>query len=402
MIIFAITNTVTGQHYIGSTRNGLDEQWNRIVAASEMGLDYPLYRDIRIHGQQAFHREIYDTAESREELVALERTAMTDLDAISLRGHKTSRTTIKKKKAAPVESRSTRDFLALLNAISAGDTADESESLIGTTDTEGDEPPLDVRLPDSKTADKTASPAAIQPQKKNQTLNNGTHRESETVTKSTASSAAKTPSKSGRKVRAAIALPAGQARAKRSSVQSDSQSTAQTTESRSQQEGRVLDDTTKKTEKILHGGQRRLSQSKKSINIEFVADEAIDGQLSALGEALDGVLAGDFSALTQLPSELQKEPSTTDRVSTEPPSPPAPPKAEDPVLDCGTASPQQLRQQRLRQAMLRQRAREQVRLQNSNNRRAELAEQLARMEKRVAAMSESGQDMSALPCALSA
>ncbi|MCX4025606.1 GIY-YIG nuclease family protein [Endozoicomonas sp. SM1973] len=90
MIIFTITNKVTGQVFVGSTRNSLESQWAKIVSAAEQGLDYPLYKQICRYGDDQFDVEEWDFADTREELMALEQEAVDSLQAESLRGYKTA------------------------------------------------------------------------------------------------------------------------------------------------------------------------------------------------------------------------------------------------------------------------------------------------------------------------
>lgn len=90
LIIFTITNKVTDQVFVGSTRNSLESQWVKIVSASEQGLDYPLYKQICRYGVDQFEVEEWDYAETRGELLALEQEAVDSLGAESLRGYKTA------------------------------------------------------------------------------------------------------------------------------------------------------------------------------------------------------------------------------------------------------------------------------------------------------------------------
>ena len=90
MIIFTVTNKTTSQVYVGSTRNSLLDQWEKMVAAAEQNLDYPLYQEIRVHGPDAFAVEEWDYIDNRDELNALEQEAIKTLSARSLKGYKTS------------------------------------------------------------------------------------------------------------------------------------------------------------------------------------------------------------------------------------------------------------------------------------------------------------------------
>ncbi|MDE1460551.1 hypothetical protein [Spartinivicinus poritis] len=101
MIIFTITNKVTGQVFVGSTRNSLESQWTKIVSAAEQGLDYPLYKQICRYGDDQFDVEEWDFADTREELMALEQEAIDSLQAESLRGYKTAVTQKRVVVAAP-------------------------------------------------------------------------------------------------------------------------------------------------------------------------------------------------------------------------------------------------------------------------------------------------------------
>ena len=98
MIIFTVTNRTTSQVYVGSTRNSLSDQWEKMVAAAEQNLDYPLYQEIRAHGPDAFVVEEWDYIDNRDELNALEQEAINTLNARSLKGYKTSTIKIQPKK----------------------------------------------------------------------------------------------------------------------------------------------------------------------------------------------------------------------------------------------------------------------------------------------------------------
>ncbi|MGI9277139.1 MAG: GIY-YIG nuclease family protein [Endozoicomonas sp.] len=98
MIIFTVTSIISGQVYIGTTRNDLESQWEKMVAAAQQDMDYPLYREIRIHGEDEFTVEEWDRAEDRSEMMELEEEAISHFNAKSLRGYKTSTVKILPKK----------------------------------------------------------------------------------------------------------------------------------------------------------------------------------------------------------------------------------------------------------------------------------------------------------------
>ncbi|WP_426414857.1 GIY-YIG nuclease family protein [Aestuariirhabdus sp. LZHN29] len=90
LIVFTVSNRSTGKVYVGSTRNPLLLQWEKIVEAAESGLDYPLYQEIRAQGADSFQLEEWDYADDRAELQKLEREALETFGAESLRGYKTA------------------------------------------------------------------------------------------------------------------------------------------------------------------------------------------------------------------------------------------------------------------------------------------------------------------------
>ena len=114
MIIFTVTNKITSQVYVGSTRNDLLGQWDKMVAAAEQNLDYPLYREIRMHGRDSFVVEEWDFTDSRHELNQLEREAIKIFNARSLKGYKTSIIKIEPKKKTSVRKSSLEKELAQL------------------------------------------------------------------------------------------------------------------------------------------------------------------------------------------------------------------------------------------------------------------------------------------------
>lgn len=148
MIIFTVTNKTTSQVYVGSTRNDLVDQWEKMVAAAEQNLDYPLYREIRVHGREGFVVEEWDFVEDRNELNVLEQEAIETLDARSLRGYKTSTVKIQPKKKKRTRKPSMEKELASI-----------------FNDFEGDMDDFDETSPEPKkhTEDKTAAPQQPSP-----------------------------------------------------------------------------------------------------------------------------------------------------------------------------------------------------------------------------------------------
>ena len=127
MIIFTVTNKTTAQVYVGSTRNDLVDQWEKMVAAAGQSLDYPLYQEIRVHGRDGFAVEEWDFVEDRNELNALEQEAIETLNARSLRGYKTSTVKIQpKKKTRTRKSNLEKELASIFDEVD-GDVDDFDE-----------------------------------------------------------------------------------------------------------------------------------------------------------------------------------------------------------------------------------------------------------------------------------
>ena len=95
MVVFKITNNVTGKHYVGTSFNSGFQRFEQYVEAANEDLDYPLYEEIRTHGVDAFSvEELYETRD-KEELYELEQDYISIYNAESLRGYKIGQTTSK-------------------------------------------------------------------------------------------------------------------------------------------------------------------------------------------------------------------------------------------------------------------------------------------------------------------
>ncbi len=243
-----------------------------MVAAAEQNLDYPLYRDIRRHGVEAFQREIYDMAETREELAELENDALDVLGGISLRGHKISTVVIKKKK--PVRRRKSdaeKELLALLDDY-ASDTADE---------------PVDEEGKDSSSTLKPRQPAEQEAAKGRviKAESAPAQKAPATPVTSTAKPKKSTPEKIDA-VAAAKAILAAAAK----------------------------EEDEKRAAAAQAATPRRTSRTNSNVKLELTIDDTINAQLAAITAAVDGVLAGDAGATDQLQasssSAIEGQPET--------------------------------------------------------------------------------------------
>ncbi|MBN0986506.1 hypothetical protein [Amphritea pacifica] len=86
MIIFTITNTVSQQVYVGSTRNDIDSHWETLLIAAESGVEAELYNDIRNAGAHSFALSEYGFAENLSEARELTADALETFNGKSLQG----------------------------------------------------------------------------------------------------------------------------------------------------------------------------------------------------------------------------------------------------------------------------------------------------------------------------
>lgn len=98
MVVFKITNNITGKHYIGTSFNSGFQRFEQYVEATNEGLDFPLYHDIKTHGCDAFSvEELYET-QDKQELYELEKDYISIYNGESLRGYKIGQTVAKEVK----------------------------------------------------------------------------------------------------------------------------------------------------------------------------------------------------------------------------------------------------------------------------------------------------------------
>ena len=86
LIIFTITNTVSKQVYVGSTRNEIDSHWETLLIAAESGVEAELYNDIRSAGAHSFALSEYGFADNLSEARELTADALETFNAKSLQG----------------------------------------------------------------------------------------------------------------------------------------------------------------------------------------------------------------------------------------------------------------------------------------------------------------------------
>ncbi len=90
MIVFTITNDVTDEVYVGTTKDSVEERWKQYQDAAK--LDHTaarLFKDIRDFGAEKFTVSEFAVAYDREDLKDMFDEAMDDFSGISLVGVKT-------------------------------------------------------------------------------------------------------------------------------------------------------------------------------------------------------------------------------------------------------------------------------------------------------------------------
>ena len=102
MIVFTITNDVTDEVYVGTTKDSVEERWKQYQEAAK--LDHTaarLFKDIRDFGAEKFTVSEFAAAYDREDLKDMFDEAMDEFNGISLVGVKTTKP--KPVKVAPVK-----------------------------------------------------------------------------------------------------------------------------------------------------------------------------------------------------------------------------------------------------------------------------------------------------------
>jgi hypothetical protein len=90
LIVFIITNDVTNEVYVGTTKDSVEERWKQYQEAAELDPTAArLFKDIRDFGAKSFTPSEYAVAFDREDLKDLFEEAIEEYQGISLVGVKT-------------------------------------------------------------------------------------------------------------------------------------------------------------------------------------------------------------------------------------------------------------------------------------------------------------------------
>lgn len=104
MLVYTLTNNITGDVWVGTCKDSSDERFMQFQEAMALGVKEKIYKDLRDFGVQNFTVEDYALAYDREELKDIFDEAMESNNGKSLIGVKTSLGKTSIAKSAPLKS----------------------------------------------------------------------------------------------------------------------------------------------------------------------------------------------------------------------------------------------------------------------------------------------------------
>ena len=104
MIVFSATNEVTGDVFVGNTREGLEVEWAQLISQADEGASGKFFAQIRRHGADSFEVEEYAYADSGAELRELTREARDELGAEAIKSARRSTSSVVGKKSMSMEA----------------------------------------------------------------------------------------------------------------------------------------------------------------------------------------------------------------------------------------------------------------------------------------------------------
>ena len=102
MLVYTLTNNITGDVWVGTCKDSSDERFMQFQEAMALGVKEKIYKDLRDFGVQNFTVEDYALAYDREELKDIFDEAMDTYNGKSLIGVKTSLGKTSIAKSAPL------------------------------------------------------------------------------------------------------------------------------------------------------------------------------------------------------------------------------------------------------------------------------------------------------------
>jgi hypothetical protein len=91
VIVFSATNEVTGDVFVGSTRESLEVEWVQLISQADEGASGGFFNQLRNHGAEKFEVEAYAYADSGSELRELTREAREELSAEAIKSSRRTR-----------------------------------------------------------------------------------------------------------------------------------------------------------------------------------------------------------------------------------------------------------------------------------------------------------------------
>jgi colicin import membrane protein len=104
VIVFSATNEVTGDVFVGNTREGLEVEWAQLISQADEGASGKFFALIRRHGADSFEVEEYAYADSGAELRELTREARDELGAEAIKSARRSSGSVIGKKSMSMEA----------------------------------------------------------------------------------------------------------------------------------------------------------------------------------------------------------------------------------------------------------------------------------------------------------
>ncbi len=104
MLVYTLTNNITGDVWVGTCKDSSDERFMQLQEAMALGIKAQIYKDLRDFGVQNFTVEDYAVAYDRDELKDIFDEAMDIHNGKSLIGVKTTLGKTSIAKVAPLKS----------------------------------------------------------------------------------------------------------------------------------------------------------------------------------------------------------------------------------------------------------------------------------------------------------
>jgi len=136
VFVFTVTNRVTNDVYVGSTKDDVESYWGTLINAAEDGQEGDIYKDIRSYSPADFEVEEWASAESGKELRELVAEARESMDAIPIKPGRKSAALIASSYRVSEEI---RELFAVAEAEVLGDDeGTESDSKLKTNTSDDD------------------------------------------------------------------------------------------------------------------------------------------------------------------------------------------------------------------------------------------------------------------------